>query len=310
MTGRVLVTGGSGFVGTAVLPLLLERGYAVHAVGRCDPGLPGLVVHRADLLDTLQRRAAVAEVRPTHLLHLAWYAEPGLYWRSERNLDWVSASLDLVRCAAEAGASRVVVAGTCAEYEWGPERLAESATPCRPATLYGAAKDGLRRILEAYAAGAGLSLAWARLFYLYGPGEQPGRLVGDAIRNLLAGKRMPASTGLQRRDFLHVEDAAAALVALLSSPLSGPVNIGSGRAVAVRDILDRIGALTGRADLVGFGELAMPRDEPPVVEAQIARLRDELGFTPRIDLDAGLADMVARLRAACVSGLAGPDPIR
>ncbi|KQT19975.1 NAD-dependent dehydratase [Methylobacterium sp. Leaf399] len=297
MTGRVLVTGGSGFVGRSVLPLLVRRGFTVHAAGPDPVDLAGVVGHRIDLLDAAQRRAVVADIRPTHLLHLAWYAEPGAYWTSPKNLDWVGASLDLAQAFAEAGGRRLVAAGTCAEYEWGSERLSESRTPCRPATLYGAAKDGLRRVLAAYAREAGLSFAWGRLFYLYGPGEQPGRLVGDTIRRLLAGERIPTTEGLQRRDFLHVDDAAEALAALLAAALEGPVNVGSGRAVPVREILARIGALTGRADLIGFGERALPPGDPAVIEADVARLRGELGVAPGRDLDEGLAQMVERYRA-------------
>ena len=228
MTPRVLVTGATGFVGRAVVPLLQKRGFEVHAVGRTEPLHSGLTFHAADLLASAQVSTVVAAVRASHLLHLAWYAEPGLYWKSARNLDWVAASLHLVRGFAEAGGRRVVVAGTCAEYEWGSPRFYETQSACVPATLYGAAKDGLRRLLEAYAEVAGLSLAWGRIFYLYGPCEKPGRLVSDAIQRLLAGERFPTSEGRQKRDFLHIADAAAAFATLLDGSVGGPVNIGSG----------------------------------------------------------------------------------
>ena len=231
---RALVTGATGFVGRAVVPLLQERGYEVHVIGRNAPDGSNLVFHQADVIEPAAVSAVVAAVRPSHLLHLAWYAEPGLYWRSAKNLDWVAASLHLVRTFAEAGGARAVVAGTCAEYAWGSPRFHETQSACVPATFYGAAKDGLRRLLEAYAQVAGLSLAWGRLFYLYGPGEKPGRLVSDATQRLLAGERFPTSEGLQRRDFLHVADAAAAFAAILDGSVEGAMNVGWGVAVPVR----------------------------------------------------------------------------
>lgn len=294
---RVLVTGATGFVGCHTLPALRARGFAIHVVGRTAPADPGVIFHEADLLDPAARRAAVSAARASHLLHLAWYAEPGLYWTSGKNLDWVAGSLGLVRAFREAGGRRAVVAGTCAEYEWGAARFHETETPCRPATLYGAAKDGLRRILAAYAATTGLSLAWGRLFHLYGPGERPGRLISDAARALLSGTVFPTSDGRQRRDFLHVTDAAAALATLLDGEVEGPVNLGSGRAVPVRALLEGIAAETGRPGLIGFGARDLNPGEPSVIEADVRRLSEEVGLRPSYDLERGLAETVAWWRA-------------
>lgn len=288
---RVILTGATGFVGAHAIPALRAHGFEIHALGRGQPD-GEVAFHPVDLLDAAAMQGAVQAIGASHLLHLAWYAEPGLYWRAAANLDWVAASLALVRVFREAGGGRAVVAGTCAEYAWGPERLSEDA-PCAPATLYGAAKDGTRRILEAYASETGLSLAWGRLFFLYGPGERPGRLVGDAIRSLAAGARFGTSPGHQRRDFSHVADAAGAFAALLDSEVTGSVNLGSGTAVPVRAILERIGVLTGRPDLIDFGARPLPASEPAGIEAVVTRLREDVGFCPRYDLDAGLRQTLA-----------------
>ena len=295
---RVLVTGAAGFLGRHALPALRARGFEIHALGRTRPADPGVVLHRADLLDAGSRRDAVRSVAASHLLHLAWTTEPGRYWQAPENLDWVGASLDLVRCFREAGGARAVVAGSCAEYDWSAGEtdrpLRETGSPCRPATLYGTAKDGLRRILDAYAASAGLSLAWGRIFYLYGPGERPGRLVGDAVRALLSDRTFATSEGRQARDFLHVADAGAAFAALLDGDVRGPVNVGSGEAPPVRTLLERIGALTRRSDLIAYGARPFPAGEPARIVADVTRLREEVGFAPAFDLDAGLADTVTR----------------
>ena len=313
---RVLVTGGAGFAGRHAIPALAARGFEIHAAGRTKPE-GAHAFHAADLLDPGQRRAAVQRAGASHLLHLAWVTTPGRYWQAPDNLDWTAASLDLVRTFREAGGRRAVVAGTCAEYDWttigglgaetaaGPGHLPESA-PRNPATLYGAAKDGLHRILAPYAASAGLSLAWGRLFYLYGPGETPGRLVGDAARALLTGQRLATSEGRQRRDFLHIADAGAAFSALLDASVEGAVNIGSGAAVTVRSILEEIGALTGRPDLINFGARPLGPAEPACIEADIRRLADEVGFSPRYDLQRGLAETVTAWRAALSNGASGP----
>ena len=283
-----LVTGASGFVGRPLVEALRVRAGTVHVVGRRDPGIPGTTFHRADLLDEGEIRAVVAAAAPSHLVHLAWYAEPGLYWRSPANLDWVCATLHLVRAFAEAGGTRVVAAGTCAEYAWGGGPLDEAGAPREPSTLYGAAKDATFRLLSAYVAEVGLSFAWGRLFFLYGPHEGPGRLVADAARALLAGSIFEASHGLQGRDFMHVADAAGAFAALAASDVRGAVNVATGVAPTVRSLLKGVAARAGRPDLIRLGAKSLAASEPQTIVADVSRLAREVGFSPRYDLAAGL----------------------
>lgn len=294
---RVLVTGATGFIGSPALAALRARGFEVHAIGRRAPADRDVTFRAADLLDPAAMGSIIAAVRASHLLHLAWYAEPGLYWRSPVNLDWVAASLHLARQFADAGGQRLVVAGTCAEYAWGGARLIEGETPCAPTTLYGGAKDSLRRLLEAFSAEAPLSLAWGRVFFLYGPDERRSRLVSDAICALLSGSRFPTSHGRQRRDFMHVADVAAAFAALLDSDVRGAVNIGSGKAVPVRDVLAQVARSTGGGNLIDYGARPLAATEPDIIEAATRRLSDEVGFRPRFDLAGGIADTVAWWRS-------------
>jgi nucleoside-diphosphate-sugar epimerase len=297
---RVLVTGVTGFIGQHILDPLRERGFEIYAIGRSRPCDRQLVFHEVDVLNVDRTRLAVAAVKASHLVHLAWYAEPGQVWHSPNNLDWVGASLNLLRVFAENGGKRAVIGGTCAEYHWGTERFQEEETPCRPATLYGASKDALRRILMAYSNVASLSVAWGRIFFLYGPGEKQGRLVSDAIRLLLAGQAFPTSHGLQRRDFMHVSDVAGAFAALADSEVSGPVNIGSGTAAPVRSILEQIACETGHPDLIVFGAKPLSASDPSVIEADVTRLTREIGYRPKYDLNRGITETVAWWRTQLI----------
>ena len=172
----------------------------------------------------------MADVEPEVLLHLAWYVEPGRFWTAPENVRWVEASLALLRAFAGAGGRRAVVAGTSAEYDWHAvgARCNEQRTPLRPATLYGAAKHALHTVAAPYAEQAGFELAWGRIFFVYGPGEPEGRLVPSVGRALLAGRRVPTTRGDQVRDFMHVEDVAAAFAALADADATGAVNVASG----------------------------------------------------------------------------------
>lgn len=276
------MTGATGFVGRHVLGPIVELGYDVHAVHhRASPiEVEGVTWHRVDLLEE------DIPIEASHLLHLAWYAVPRKFWSAPENLRWVEASLRLLRRFAAGGGGRAVVAGTCAEYDWSAGHCVEGVTPLAPIGVYGTCKNALRELLEAT---PGLSSAWGRIFFLYGPFEPPEKLVASVIRALLAGEEVRLSAGAQRRDFLYVADAGAAFARLLDSAADGAVNIGSGQAVAVRDVAERIGRLIGRPELLRFGE---PGNEPPLVVADVGRLREEVGLEPRFALDPGLAQTI------------------
>ena len=295
-TKRVLLTGASGFVGRHTQTRLLELGYEVHAVGfraTNDWVHPGVQIHTCDLLDDRARAALCQSVRPTHMLHLAWCATPGKFWTSLDNLGWVSASLDMTRAFAEAGGTRAVYAGTCAEYDWFSGRCSEEKTPLRPDTLYGTCKHALQSILAQAQEDMGLSIGWGRLFFIYGSHETEGRLVSSVATSLLKGEMISCSHGQQVRDFMHIQDVADAMVALLDSPVTGPVNIASGDARSVADVIQLIGEATGRLELVQWGARQGQDHEPEGIEADVSRLADEVKFTPRFRLEEGIQQTVA-----------------
>jgi nucleoside-diphosphate-sugar epimerase len=277
---RLLLTGATGYIGAATLAPLRARGFDIHTTRQ----------HGLDLLRD-DPAPLLADLRPTHLLHLAWYAEPGKFWAAPQNLDWLAASLRLARAFADAGGTRMVTAGSCAEYDWSHPRLDEATTPLNPSTLYGTAKAALFSTLTA----ANLaSHAHARIFFPYGGPEKPGRLLPDVIAAVRSNRRVATSDGAQTRDFLHVDDCGAALAALLDSPVTGAVNIASGTAHPLRHIIETAATLAGDARLIDWGARPRQPTEPAEMAAATRRLNEEVGFTPTISLAAGLAAMVAQ----------------
>ena len=293
---RVLVTGARGFVGRQVIAALARLDVEVHAVASSAPpaDIDRCTWHIADLLDPAHRDRLVAGVGADTLLHAAWCATPPDYWRHPDNLRWLSATAELLRAFASNGGRRVVGVGTCAEYDWRHGYCTENVTPLGGRTLYSAAKAATGQVLEAYGAETGLSAAWGRLFFLLGPHDSPVRFVPSLVRDLNAGRSARCTSGSHVRDFLHVSDAAAALVALLRSEVTGAVNIASGIPVRLADVAEGVARRLGRPELLTIDD---GPSEHALVVANVARLRDEVGWTPSRDLSAALDDTVAWWRS-------------
>ncbi|MBV8083014.1 MAG: NAD-dependent epimerase/dehydratase [Candidatus Eremiobacteraeota bacterium] len=266
---RLLLTGATGFIGREALHQIDRERYDVHALSRRPPAGPadGISWHAADLLDAGQLADAVANIAPTHLLHLAWEAGRSDYRTAPRNLDWLAAGVHLARAFREHGGVRAVYAGTCAEYQ--------------PASsLYATSKSAVAASVSEYARTDGWHFAWGRIFWPYGPGSASRRLVPYVIERLLVGEVAHCSPGSQQRDFIHVSDVASALVALLGSDVDGPVDIGSGEGTPVRTVVEWIARDMNRADLVSFdGPPPLP-EEPDTMVARPTELRS-LGWACR-----------------------------
>ena len=293
---RVLVTGGSGFIGAHAISHLVAGGHEVHAISQARGRFPaGVEVHEADLLNE-SCQSILQQVRPSHLLHLAWRLPHNAYWTSTDNVRWLERSLQLLEAFAAAGGRRWVGAGTCAEYDWSQGGAFRESDPDRPLSLYGACKSALRITAERLGEQLGVEVAWGRIFLPYGPGDRPEKLVPSLIRSLLAGKPTPCTEGIHVRDFVYVDDVARAFVGLLDCQHRGAINIGSGVPVTVRHVVRRIGEIVGRPELLQFGAVPTRGSEPLQVTANIELLQS-LGLGPRYPLDDGLRATIADLRS-------------
>lgn len=292
---RVMLTGANGFVGQYVLDMLLRENIEVHAISRSERGCSEnnkVIWHQANLFDAVQVKELFQRTKPSHLLHLAWETTPGIYWRSLANFQWVEASLGLVRFFYEYGGERLVVAGTCAEYDWSSGILIEEQTSLSYSSSYAACKNGLRSLLEQYAQQTGLSFAWGRVFFIYGPHEPPMKMIPTVVRSLLLNEPANCTEGKQMRDFIYVADAAAAFCTLLLSNWNGVVNIASGEAVAVKEVVMSIASKMGRSELVRLGAVQTNVEEPPVVQGNIDRIK-ALNWRPQFGLETGLDQTIA-----------------
>jgi nucleoside-diphosphate-sugar epimerase len=290
---RVLLTGASGFIGKSVAAALRGHADEIHCVFHSARQMTDSRHHTVDLLDPAQVDRLIERLQPTHLMHFAWYAEHGKYWTSPLNLDWVAASLKLFQSFASNGGRRAVFAGTCAEYDWSIQTplFNEETTPSNPATLYGTCKNSLRMIVEKFAAQANIPTAWGRIFFLYGPGENPNRLVPSIVNPLLKDQPAIVRSGAHVRNLMHADDVAAAFVHVMDSPATGIVNIAHPQSSSLGDVARTIGELTGKSHLVQVEEAPGTIANPLNLVADVTKLTS-LGFTPRYSLREGLATLL------------------
>lgn len=239
---RVLMTGASGFIGRQMLKALTDQGIEVVVMGRRRPS-GSMKFIEVDLLQVSDFEPLILEVKPTHLLHLAWYAEHGKFWTSLANLRWSEATNRLVESFCKAGGRHVVIAGTCAEYDWSHGYFTEDLTPLNPSTLYGVAKNATQSLAMAICEQFEVRCAWGRIFLPFGPGETETRLVPSLI-DVMNGKRMPFEINASAyRDFLHVSDVASGLRELLIQDARGAYNICSGQPTKLTELVRTLSSL-------------------------------------------------------------------
>lgn len=262
MTGVVLLTGATGFVGRQVLRVLGEKGVRVWLVVRDGKqGQFAAVTNVEKVVTTPDLFAESADwwtdvcKGVDFVIHVAWYAEPGKYLESAKNLDCLIGTLQLAKGAARARIKRFIGIGTCFEYDLTGGLLSVD-TPLLPLSPYAGAKVAAFNALSQWLPKQDVELAWCRLFYLYGEGEDVRRLVPYLRTKLMGGEPVELTSGKQIRDYLDVCEAGRMIGETALGSEQGAVNICSGIPITVRQLAERIADEYGRRDLLKFGARA------------------------------------------------------
>lgn len=288
---KVLLTGARGFIGRAVLRRLRSEGHETVALSSA-PASGDSGWRTLDLIEAGEDEIArlVEAEHITHCLHSAWYTNHSDYLVADVNRDWVQASLRLEAGFRAGGGQRFVGLGTCLEYdqEGGSGRFAELSSPLRPETLYARCKKALFEALS----DRGGDFAWARVFFVYGPGDRSGRLIPIIVEGLARGEKVAARFGGLRRDYVHVDDLAGQLTRIMLAPVRGAINTGTGAAARVADIFRLAGEVAGRPDLIEVNDL-VGAGESELIEADMERFRAEVGEPGARPLRRGLEELMA-----------------
>jgi UDP-glucose 4-epimerase len=281
----VLVTGGLGFIGSALTMRLKQAGAEIHTVSRRAPESAGEGRHwRADLSDADAVARLVREVGPHFVFHLAshvWGA-PDLHHVLPTFQSNLQTTVNLLSALAEVGCGRMIITGSLVEPEDGARSI--------PNSPYAAAKWAASDYARMFHALYGFPVAIARVFMVYGPGQQDEtKLVPYVIRSVRGGEVPKITSGKHRIDWVFVEDVVSGLMKLaVASGVDGKsVDLGSGSVITTKELVDEICMLLKTEIKPAYG--ALP--DRPLEPLRVANTKESLrliGWSPKIQLAEGL----------------------
>jgi len=299
---KIFVTGGTGFIGSHVCRALIQAGHSLICLKRKTSSLERCLDFRGRVRwvdhDSADWTQVSSAAMPRTVIHCAWAGVTAV----ERD-DWkiqaenIAFFLELMRFAEVAGVKQFIALGSQAEYGPIKGRVNEEH-PCRPITAYGIAKLACLTTLEGFARGRQMSYAWLRLFSIYGPGEGAQWFVPSLIRQMKSGQP-PQLTGCEQRyDYLHVQDLALGVLAVLRhSERSGVFNLSSNASLPLRQVVELIREFTGSRTEPAFGALPYRAGQSMHMEGDSTRFNQAFAFQPQIDIVEGLRRLVEEILA-------------
>jgi dTDP-6-deoxy-L-talose 4-dehydrogenase (NAD+) len=271
---RVLVTGAGGYIGRHVVTALLDAGADVVAIDR-SPARRRLD-DRAEVvsIDIFDHDTNVFELtgRPDVVVHLAW--EAGFIHSSPVHMQRLSAHYAFLTDLADAGIKQIVGLGTMHEVGYFEGELVEDVET-NPSSLYGVAKDALRRSLSTYLAGTDVAFQWLRCFYIYGDDEHSRSVFGHLSRAAQSGAEVfPFTWGTKKFDFISVEGLARQIaLASLQTEVQGIINCGSGTPTELRVQVERFISENGLDIRLEYGAHPDRASDSPAIWANVDKIR-------------------------------------
>ena len=306
---RIIVTGATSFIGTAVIGQLLNRGHEVVAVIRPSSKnrtnlkaaklltILDLDIQDVDRLPELLDRADV-------FLHLAWDGI-GSTGRQDEGIQQqnIMHSLKAVAAAAAVGCRRFLFSGSQAEYGIGHPILAED-TACRPVSAYGKAKLEFGNQAKALCKSLKMSYIHTRIFSVYGPGDHPWSLVSSCLSAWQHEERIQLGECTQAWNYLYIDDAARALMVLMQEGMSGIYNIAGEDTRPLRAYIEEMYHICGSKGSYEYG-VREPNAEGPVsLIPSTVKIRQETGWKPQITFAEGIYETLQGMQRGIVRSAA------
>ena len=294
---RFFVTGGTGFVGACLTRKLAEIGCEVHLLVRENAKLwrlrgieHKLHIHTCDLNDGERLRGLIGEIQPTIIYHLAVHgAYPTQNDADQIILTDVFGTWNLLKACAEVDYKVFINTGSSSEYGAKQSAMRESDL-LEPNSYYAVAKSAQSLVCQHMARADRRPINTFRLFSVYGPYEEPTRLVPTIIRRCLAGQSLSMVSPDTARDFIHVDDVVNAYlqVGQLNLQCGEVFNIGTGIQSTMREVVKAVMSASHSTVKVGWGSMQAREWDSDTWFADISKVRRVLKWTPRISLAEGI----------------------
>jgi UDP-glucose 4-epimerase len=304
--GRVLLTGGSGFVASHLGPWLRDRGYDVQFLVRTKLGGATIRQHVVSFQDVAALESSFASLQPDFVIHLAALAQPG------REVDAIASQMENtvlpsinVAKAVPTNIKLLLSFGSCEEYGNGPTPFLENQkSVCF--SPYGWGKISAHYATTLVADSRGVPWSWARPFLLFGPGQKSKQLVPTLIEGCLADKTIPLTAGEQTRDFIYIDDLCARITAILENPKNAvreTFNLASGIARSIREVATTIRDTVGKGNL-DFGALPYRAQEAMSFYASTKKFDNRFGRLPTTPFVDAISTTVNAYAAAGIKNAA------
>lgn len=276
---KIAVLGSSGFLGTAITRIFLEKDYEVVALSRTQSEETRFQEFKADLFNEDSLKSVLAHTTPDIVISTAWDTEHGKFWTSELNAAYRDATLRFAELSFESGVETFVGLGTMSEYGISPGVCNAEISQLLASDVYSKSKIetgmGLKQLGERY----GKQTHWVRVFQAFGPYEKPERFVPGLISSLTNKRKFSIRTPNYEMDWIHTADVASAIVFMLENRLNHFVDIGTGIGTTVKELSELIcEEFDSDSNLLDFSEQIPGHEKKAVVDRQTQLL--SLGWRP------------------------------
>lgn len=286
---RAVVTGAAGFAGYSLTMALLDKGYDVYAVLRPNSEHNKRFDRAIDNLKLIELDCKDFDLIPERIeescdvfYHLAWFGGRDDFVVQNNNIDY---NLKAVESAARLNCKRFIGIGSQAEYGLVSDIIYEDILP-KPINAYGSAKIAAMHLSKIRCEQLGIEWMWGRIFSLYGDYEPEGRMLPDLLHKLVNNEEVHLSSCEQNWDYLHVKDAANAIVAIGENGKVGEVyNIANGNYRKLIEYVDEAKHTLNSDSKIIYGKKAEPFVS---LQPSVDKIQQDTGWTPCIGFKEGI----------------------
>ncbi len=299
---KVLITGANGFIGANLTRRLLTKNFEIHAVSRKDSQIWRLEeiaekinIHRGDLADKDFVHKLISSVKPQYIFHLAQYGGYPLQKELNRIIEInLMSTINLLIEAEKTGFKKFVYSGSSSEYGIKKKPMSEKNL-IEPNTYYGIFKAASSLFCRHKGHDAKLPVSVLRLFSVYGPWEEPGRLMPTLAKKFINGENVQLVRKDVARDFVFVEDVVDVMILAMKSKRANDqiINIGTGKQTSLKDLVEKAESAWKGKIKAEWGNIeGRPFDSSKWV-ANVSLAKKTLGWKSKTDLETGLKKTLA-----------------